>query len=198
MTSLRHCATFSVAAYLAILFAAPHAAGFEPTSGHGHKPPIALPASGTVQAAFTPGDDVGKLIADAIDTAHHQVLVQTFSFTHRRIADALIAAKRRGVEVKVIADKDQTHRIPTSLISKIAAEGVPVFTDSDHTSAHNKVILIDADSPDVTLITGSFNFTHAAQYRNAENVLLIRGNAALADLYVQNWHRHYKHSQPYR
>ena len=198
MTSLRHCATFSVAAYLAILFAAPHAAGFEPTSGHGHKPPLALPASGTVQAAFTPGDDAGKLIADAIDTAHHQVLVQTFSFTHRRIADALIAAKRRGVEVKVIADKDQTHRIPTSLISKIAAEGVPVFTDSDHTSAHNKVIVIDADSPDVTLITGSFNFTHAAQYRNAENVLLIRGNAALADLYVQNWHRHYKHSQPYR
>ena len=198
MTSLRHCATLSVAAYLAILFAAPHAAGFDPTSGHGHKPPIALPASGTVQAAFTPGDDVGKLIADAIDTAHHQVLVQTFSFTHRRIADALIAAKRRGVEVKVIADKDQTHRIPTSLISKIAAEGVPVFTDSDHTSAHNKVIVIDADSPDVTLITGSFNFTHAAQYRNAENVLLIRGNAALADLYVQNWYRHYKHSQPYR
>ena len=175
MTSLRHCATFSVAAYLAILFAAPHAAGFEPTSGHGHKPPLALPASGTVQAAFTPGDDAGKLIADA-----------------------LIAAKRRGVEVKVIADKDQTHRIPTSLISKIAAEGVPVFTDSDHTSAHNKVIVIDADSPDVTLITGSFNFTHAAQYRNAENVLLIRGNAALTDLYVQNWHRHYKHSQPYR
>ncbi|SDA23972.1 PLD-like domain-containing protein [Nitrosospira sp. Nsp18] len=198
MTSLRHCATLSVAGYLAILFAAPHAAGFEPTSGHGHKPPIALPASGTVQAAFTPGDDAGKLIADAIDTAHHQVLVQTFSFTHRKIADALIAAKRRGVEVKVIADKDQTHRIPTSLISKIADEGVPVFTDSDHTSAHNKVIVIDADSPDATLITGSFNFTHAAQYRNAENVLLIRGNAALTDLYLQNWHRHYKHSQPYR
>ncbi|MEO5654684.1 MAG: phospholipase D family protein [Nitrosospira sp.] len=198
MISLRRCATLSVAGYLAILFAAPHAAGFEPTSGHDHKPPLVLPASGTVQAAFTPGDDVGKLIADAIDSAHRQVLVQTFSFTHRKIADALIAAKRRGVDVKVIADKDQTHRIPTSLISKIAAEGVPVFTDADHTSAHNKVMVIDADSPDATLITGSFNFTHAAQYRNAENVLVIRGNAALADLYLQNWHRHYKHSQPYR
>ena len=163
-----------------------------------HKPPLVLPASGTVQAAFTPGDDAGKLIADTIDSAHHQVLVQAFSFTHRKIADALIAAKRRGVDVKVIADKDQTHRIPTSLISRIAAEGVPVFIDSDHTSAHNKVMVIDADSPDATLITGSFNFTHAAQYRNAENVLVIRGNAALTDLYLQNWHRHYKHSQPYR
>src|SRR4051794_29827828 len=105
MISLRRCATLSVAGYLAILFVAPHAAGFEPASGHDHKPPLALPASGTVQAAFTPGDDVGKLIADAIASAHHQVLVQTFSFTHRKIADALIAAKRRGVDVKVIADK---------------------------------------------------------------------------------------------
>ncbi|MEO8991649.1 MAG: phospholipase D family protein [Nitrosospira sp.] len=198
MISLHRCATLSVAGYLAILFALPQAAGFEPASGHERKPPLALRASGTVQVAFTPGDDAGKLIADAINSAHHQVLVQTFSFTHRKIADALIAAKRRGVDVKVIADKDQTHRIRTSLVSKIAAEGVPVFTDSKHTSAHNKVMVIDADSPDATLITGSFNFTHAAQYRNAENALVIRGNSALTDLYLENWQRHYKHSQPYR
>jgi phosphatidylserine/phosphatidylglycerophosphate/cardiolipin synthase-like enzyme len=59
-------------------------------------------------------------------------------------------------------------------------------------------MVIDAGSPETTLITGSFNFTHAAQYRNAENVLVIRGNPALTDLYLQNWRRHYTHSQPYR
>jgi phosphatidylserine/phosphatidylglycerophosphate/cardiolipin synthase-like enzyme len=84
------------------------------------------------------------------------------------------------------------------LISKIAAEGVPVFTDSEHTSAHNKVMVIDAGSPEATLITGSFNFTQAAQYRNAENVLVIRNNVPLTNLYLQNWHRHYEHSRPYR
>ena len=141
-------------------------------SGFARKAPAALPATGTLQAAFTPGDDAGKLITDAIDNAQHQVLVQAFSFTHRKIADALVAAKHRGVDVKIISDKNQIHRIPTSLIWKIAAEGVPVFADSDHDSAHNKVIVIDAGSPDPTLITGSFNFTHAAQYKNAENVLL--------------------------
>jgi phosphatidylserine/phosphatidylglycerophosphate/cardiolipin synthase-like enzyme len=167
-------------------------------SGHDRKAPVTLPATGTVQTAFTPGHDAGKLITDAIDTAQHQVLVQAFSFTHRKIADALVAAKRRGVDVKVISDKNQIHRIPTSLIWKIAAEGVPVFADSDHDSAHNKVIVIDAGSPDATLITGSFNFTHAAQYKNAENVLLIKGNAALTDLYRRNWQHHYEHSLPYR
>lgn len=188
--------TAVVAGCLAVLFAT-SAAAFEPASGHGGKP-VVLPASGTVQAAFTPGDDAGKLIVDTINGAHRQVLVQAFSFTHHKIAEALIAAKRRGVDVKVIADREQTEKIPTSVIARIATAGVPVFLDADHTSAHSKVMLIDAGSPETTLITGSFNFTQAAQYKNAENVLVIRGNAALTALYLKNWQRHYEHSQPYR
>jgi len=188
--------TAVVAGCLAVLFAT-SAAAFEPASGHGGKP-VVLPASGTVQVAFTPGDDAGKLIVDTINGAHRQVLVQAFSFTHHKIAEALIAAKRRGVDVKVIADREQTEKIPTSVIARIATAGVPVFLDADHTSAHSKVMLIDAGSPETTLITGSFNFTHAAQYKNAENVLVIRGNAALTELYLKNWQRHYEHSQPYR
>lgn len=186
-----------IAGCLAVLFAA-SAAAFEPVHNHEGSPALILPATGTVQVAFTPGNDAGKLIADAIHDARQQVLVQAFSFTHRKIAEALIAAKRRGVDVKVVADKEQTHRIPTSVIAKLVAGGVPVFMDSDHAGAHNKVMVIDADSPGATLITGSFNFTHAAQYKNAENVLLIRGNPALTDLYLKNWRHHYEHSQPYR
>ena len=185
-----------IAGCLTVLFAA-SAAAFEPSSDHGGKPAI-VPATGTVQVAFTPGDDAGKLIADAISGARRQVLVQAFSFTHHRIAEALITARRRGVDVKVIADKEQTQKIPTSVIARIAAAGVPVFLDSDHTSAHNKVMVIDAGSPETTLVTGSFNFTQAAQYKNAENVLVIRGNAALTELYLRNWQQHYEHSQPYR
>jgi phosphatidylserine/phosphatidylglycerophosphate/cardiolipin synthase-like enzyme len=151
-----------------------------------------------VQVAFTPGHDAGELIAEAIDSARTQVLVQAFSFTHRKIADALISARRRGVDVKVIADREQTEKIPTSLIARIMSQGVPVFTDSNHSSAHNKVMLIDAGSAQATLITGSFNFTHAAQYKNAENVLLMRGNPSLVDLYLENWLDHFRHARPYR
>ena len=181
---------------LAFLFAAP-ATAFDPSNSYGSAP-LVLPATGTVQVAFTPGDDAGKLIADAINSAQRQVLVQAFSFTHRKIADALISAKQRGVDVKVVADKEQTHRIPTSVIARIAAGGVPVFIDSAHNSAHNKVMIIDAGSPEAALITGSFNFTQAAQHKNSENVLVIRGNKALTDLYLKNWHQHYEHSEPYR
>ncbi len=181
---------------LALLFSA-SATAFEPSYSD-EREPLVLPATGTVQVAFTPGDDAGKLIADAINSAQRQVLVQAFSFTHRKIADALISAKQRGVDVKVVADKEQTHRIPTSVIARIAAGGVPVFIDSAHNSAHNKVMVIDAGSPEAALITGSFNFTQAAQHKNSENVLVIRGNKALTDLYLKNWRQHYEHSEPYR
>jgi phosphatidylserine/phosphatidylglycerophosphate/cardiolipin synthase-like enzyme len=63
--------------------------------------------------------------------------------------------------------------------------------DAEHAIAHNKVMVIDGE----TLITGSFNFTKAAQTQNAENLLIIR-DQALAAQYTQNWHAHVQHSQP--
>ena len=59
---------------------------------------------------------------------------------------------------------------------------MPVLIDADHAIAHNKVIVID----DELVITGSFNFSTAAQKDNAENVLMIR-DAALSARYAKNW-----------
>jgi phosphatidylserine/phosphatidylglycerophosphate/cardiolipin synthase-like enzyme len=153
------------------------------------------PATGTIQVAFTPGDDADGLIMQAIRHARKQILVQAYSFTHLGIADALIKAHQRGVEVAVIADLQQTERIPTSLIRQLAAAGIAVYTDNEHASAHNKVMIIDADSHPV-VITGSYNFTHAAQYTNAENLLILRDNPDIAYAYRNNWQRHRQHSLP--
>jgi phosphatidylserine/phosphatidylglycerophosphate/cardiolipin synthase-like enzyme len=46
------------------------------------------------------------------------------------------------------------------------------------------------------VITGSFNFTHAAQFRNAENLLILRGHGTLAEAYAANWRRHKIHALP--
>lgn len=159
--------------------------------------PATIGASGTVQVAFSPEDDTGGLVIRAIDDARKQVLVQTFSFTHRKIANALIDARRRGVEVQVIADREQIQRMERGLVPQIAAAGVPTFVDAEHDSAHNKVMLIDAGTPQSAVITGSFNFTHAAQYRNAENLLVFRGNPQLTQAYLANWQRHRAHARPF-
>lgn len=160
--------------------------------------PLRLSLGGTAQVAFTPGDDAGALVVAAIGQARRQVLVQAYSFTHRAIAEALVAARRRGVEVRVIADRGQAERLDTSLVDWLARQGVPVWLDADHAAAHDKVMVLDQGTPEAALITGSFNFTHAAQYRNAENLLVLRGNPTLADAYAANWRRHLTHALPLR
>lgn len=175
---------------LALLFASP-ASAYEMFF-----PGKTIAASGAVQVLFTPGDDAAGQIVLSIEQAQKQVLVQTFSFTSKEIAQALIRAKQRGVEVQVITDAEQMLRMERSKVATVAAGGVPVFVDSQHDSAHNKVMVIDAGSANPVVITGSFNFTHAAQHRNAENLLLFRGNRELTTAYLENWRRHREHSQP--
>jgi phosphatidylserine/phosphatidylglycerophosphate/cardiolipin synthase-like enzyme len=46
------------------------------------------------------------------------------------------------------------------------------------------------------VITGSFNFTNAAEEKNAENLLIIKSKG-LAKSYADNWHKHRQHSEPY-
>lgn len=153
----------------------------------------ALTATGTVELAFTPGDDAAGLVIRAIDEARSQVLVQVFSFTHRDIADALVRAQRRGVDVQVILDAAQTDSFESAAVRALIDAGVPVFRDAEHGAAHDKVIVIDVlTAPAV--VTGSFNFTYAAQSRNAENVLVLRGDLRLAQAYLAHWQEHRRHA----
>lgn len=180
------------ALFLALLFTLP-AHAFERAHGPASQ---AVAVSGTVQVLFTPEEDAAGQIVLAIEQAKKQVLVQTFSFTSKEIAQALIGAKQRGVDVRVVTDAEQIQRMERSKVPTVAAGGVPVFVDSLHASAHNKVMVIDAGTAKPVVITGSFNFTHAAQFKNAENLLIFRGNRELTAAYLENWWRHYEHAQP--
>ncbi len=58
---------------------------------------------------------------------------------------------------------------------------------------NNKVLLIER----ATVITGSFNFSKAAEERNAENLLIIEGRPELASAYRANFEEHLEHAEPY-
>jgi phosphatidylserine/phosphatidylglycerophosphate/cardiolipin synthase-like enzyme len=140
---------------------------------------------------FTPRGNCTDLIVNAIGGAKTSILVQAYSFTSAPIAKALLDAHKRGVQVQVILDKSQRTEKYTSA-DFLANQGVPTTIDSNHAISHNKVMIIDGE----TVIMGSFNFTKAAQEKNAENVLIIR-DKALAAQYTQNWQAHAQHRQPY-
>ncbi|MEO5863098.1 MAG: phospholipase D family protein [Burkholderiales bacterium] len=146
-----------------------------------------------VRVLFTPGDNVAASITQAIRNAKRNIRIQAFSFTNKAIARALQEASRRGIEVKLLADRDQFERGAGFLLRDLKQAGVNVMLDGEHAAAHNKIMLIDPDGDNPIVITGSFNFTQAAQKFNAENVVLIHDDRALAIAYHGNWQRHWQH-----
>lgn len=132
---------------------------------------------------FTPGGECTNLIVNNIKKSKSTIRIQAYSFTSAPIAQALVDAKKRGVDVKVILDKSQFSASYSS--SKfLLNNNIPVWNDERVTIAHNKVIIID----NKTVITGSFNFTKSAQERNAENVIVIT-DSGLAKKYNENWNK---------
>lgn len=157
-----------------------------------------MPATGTIQVAFPPDENANALIVRALREAKQSVRVQAFSFTSNEIAFALIEAKRRGVDVRMIVDAEQVEKLENNRVGLVARAGIPVWLDEQHQSAHNKIMVIDADSAQPVVVTGSMNFTYSGQFKNAENLLVLRGNRPLAEAYAANWQRHREHSRPFR
>lgn len=150
-------------------------------------------ANAEYQACFTPGEDCTGEIVSALDAAKNSILVQAYSFTSHPIAGALARAKHRGVEVRIILDNTSGTKDVFSTKTKeyLIDNGIPIRLDYKVSIAHNKVMIIDGK----TVVTGSFNFTRAAQERNAENLLIIK-DEALAKLYTQHWKERAKESYP--
>ncbi len=119
-------------------------------------------------------------------------MVQAYSFTSKSIAKSLIEAKERGVDIKVILDESQTSS-KHSVINELFEHKIPIWIDFKPAIAHSKVIIID----DQKVITGSFNFSDAAQQKNAENLLIITGDSPLVEQYVENWRDRQSQSKPY-
>lgn len=156
-----------------------------------------LPAAGTVEVLFTPWDDAEGALLRVLKQARRTIHVQAYAFSSRNIGWALGEARRRGVRVEVLADKEQTARNPRNLLHTLHDSGVPIWFEVRYASAHNKIILVDAEGNEPVVITGSYNFTFSAQARNAENLLILRGNVPLARAYLDNWRRHRAEAVPY-
>jgi phosphatidylserine/phosphatidylglycerophosphate/cardiolipin synthase-like enzyme len=143
-----------------------------------------------IEVYFSPRGGCTEAVVKEINAAESTILVQAYSFTSAPIAKALVDAHKRGIKIQVILDKSQRTEKYSSA-DFLHNAGIPVRIDDKHAIAHNKVMVIDG-----TVITGSFNFTKAAEESNAENLLVIR-DKTIADRYIANWEKHAEHSEVY-
>ena len=125
-----------------------------------------IPAKGTIEVAFSPNGGATALVVKTIAGAKKSILVQAYSFTSAQIAKALVEARARGVDVRVILDKSQKSERYTSA-TYLANHGVPVWIDAAHAIAHNKVIVFFASGQ--YGLHESEAFAQAEQLKNSKD-----------------------------
>ena len=141
---------------------------------------------------FSPSGGCTDAILREIGKARDCVWVQAAQFTYSPIAKALVAAHQRGVDVRVVIDASKNEG-DKSEADRLIAGKVPTFSDAQHHTAHNKIILIDHR----LIFTGSFNLTRESESENAENLLQIEGKPKLVAAYEANFKEHLSHSTKY-
>ncbi|MDP1254970.1 phospholipase D-like domain-containing protein, partial [Klebsiella pneumoniae] len=110
-----------------------------------------------------------------------------YSFTSPEVAGALVRAKQRGLDVKVVLDwkanTGRQNKASLAAMNLLVNAGIPVRTVSQYKIMHDKVIIADGRNIEV----GSFNYTRSADRVNSENVLVVWDVPVVAQRYLQHW-----------
>ena len=155
-------------------------------------PVSSLGTGAAVAVCFSPEEDCTAFAVDAIDRAETQILLTAYGLTTASTTvEALVRAKQRGVDVRLIADRT-TSCERKSGISPLAEAGVPIWIDRSVRIAHSKSMVIDGK---VTL-TGSMNWTGSAAH-NSENLNLV-ASPTIAAAYAGHWNQRLALSSPYK
>jgi phosphatidylserine/phosphatidylglycerophosphate/cardiolipin synthase-like enzyme len=129
---------------------------------------------------FSPEGNCDLQVVALIDRAVSKLDVIIYSFNRVSIVDAVLRAKARGVNVRLIVDASQIGEPREVLqLRRVLAAGVPMKRDTHQGIMHMKVVVRDNQE----FLTGSFNFTNNATENNDEN-LLVWDCQRLALVYV--------------
>ena len=134
---------------------------------------IALAAPMTVSPAevhFSPNGGVRQHLLDAIRNSRQRIDVAVYQITSTELARALVAAKDRGVRVRVLTDQEkaQTHG-PAMRIFLAAGLSVRTLGVLEQSLMHHKFAIFDSR----VVATGSYNWTQTAERANYENLVLL-------------------------
>ncbi len=138
--------------------------------------------SSSVTVCFTPGGDCWKLIVNEIENAEKTLDVAIYSLTSLELSSALVAAKSRGVAIRLVTDNEQSQS-KYSKTQYLADSDIPVRYDG-YGCMHHKFAIIDT----AMVITGSYNWSNSAETRNDENVVFIKSRG-IAEAYSSEFGR---------
>jgi phosphatidylserine/phosphatidylglycerophosphate/cardiolipin synthase-like enzyme len=147
---------------------------------------VATDRSFLVENYFCPEDNCEEHVLAALGRAHSSIRFMTFSFTSEQIGDLLVKKAAAGVNVSGVFETRQESKY--SEYTGLRAASLDVRLDGNKYTMHHKVFLIDAGTPDATVVFGSYNPTANGNERNDENVLIVH-DAEIAGKFLEEFER---------
>ncbi len=144
-----------------------------------------------VELYFDPSDHTTFHLADAMNASVSSINVAMLTLTRNDLAQILVNKKNAGEKVHVVLDNNIDAG---NQFNYLKNNGVDILLKGDAIKGylHHKYAVIDADitSADQVVITGSHNWSTAAENSNNENTLIIHDNR-IANLYLQEFKARY-------
>ena len=125
-----------------------------------------------------------RFLIDRINAATNRIFVAMFTFTNKDLATALAKAKQRGVDVRVVFDKDSCKRTSKKIFTFLRSQHIACGFRKKTGLLHYKTALIDN-----SLITGSCNWTKAAFSDNCETIVFIKPLNKNQKVWIEQWWR---------
>ena len=143
---------------------------------------VSAPPAGAIRVVYSLDQKQNdKEIIALIDAAKSHIYFAMYEFTLKDIADALVAAKKRGVEVRGVVDAGEgANSYDRPIIAELVAAGIPVETEKHADGSgimHIKAIVTDS-----AYALGSYNWTGSATAENDE-ILEIGTDPTLRQTY---------------
>ena len=129
---------------------------------------LCLSSFAKTEVYFSLSENPQKAIIKNINQAETYINIAMYTFTDQEIALSLANAQKRGVKVRVYLDRSQiesTYSVSRLLVQK----GIKVRISTNNYIMHHKFAIID----NRLLLTGSYNWTFAANNKNEENLMII-------------------------
>ena len=146
--------------------------------------PVPAVYAASIETGYSPEGTALQLVLKTINSAQQEIRLMGYSFTSPEVVSALVRAKHRGVDVKIVLDeKGNRSKASQAAMNVVVNAGIPLRTNGHYAIMHDKVIIVDNH----TVESGSFNMTRSASSRNSENVLVINDVPEVAQTYLQHW-----------
>lgn len=113
-------------------------------------------------------ETIMQALIGVINGAQRSLDVAVYELDLDPVGDALLAAQKRGVAVRIVTDSDSLAEDETLI--RLNKAGVPLVPDNRKPIMHNKFVVVDGQA----VWTGSWNFTGNDTFRNNNHAIYIQ------------------------